>query len=340
MAHAHNPEAEALLDCALPVLDRGFVRLVDYLGGDARIVQAARVSYGEGTKSVREDAALIDYLVRRDHTSPLEQVVLTFHLKLPLFVARQHARHRVARANEMSGRYSVMRQEFYVPAESEVRFQSKSNKQGSSVEEVPAELRARVIELLRLEQGNAYASYEELLEDGIARELARINLPLSLYTEMYWQINLHNLFHYLRLRMDSHAQYEIRAYGEAMAVCARAVAPVAFAAFEEHGLHARKLSRSELEVVRAALDPERFALALEASGLRPSRRRELLTKLGGRRSGARVAAKRLTQPTVPISYNAASQPLFPLGRGRRARGLSPGPSSASSQRGSGCEAVL
>ena len=279
MARITVPEAEALLDRAFPVLDHGFVRLVDYLGGDARIVQAARVSYGEGTKTVREDRALIDYLLRNRHTSPFEQVIFTFHVKMPIFVARQWIRHRTARLNEISGRYSVMRDEFYLPRPFEVRLQSRSNRQGGSDEAVPEELRQRVIEALQQDQSATYQRYEALLEDGIARELARINLPLSLYTEMYWQIDLNNLFHFLRLRMDWHAQYEIRAYGDAMARMVRAVCPLAFEAFEEHVLGARTFSASELAVLREAIDPAALTAALEGSGLRRSRRSELLAKL-------------------------------------------------------------
>ncbi len=279
MAHITAPAAEALLDQRLDVLDHGFVRLVDYLGGDARVVQSARVSYGEGTKTVREDRALIDYLLRHRHTSPFEQVIFTFHVKMPIFVARQWIRHRTARVNEISGRYSVMRDEFYLPRADEVRFQSTHNRQGSAQAEVPDALRERVIEALRAGQEGTYGTYEGLLEDGIARELARINLPLSLYTEMYWQIDLNNLFHFLRLRLDWHAQYEIRAYGDAIARCVQAVAPLAFEAFEEHVLHAETLSRSELEAVRAALDPARLEASLAALGMRRTRREELWRKL-------------------------------------------------------------
>jgi thymidylate synthase (FAD) len=280
MARTTVPAADALLDERLDVLDHGFVRLVDYLGGDARIVQAARVSYGEGTKSAREDRALIDYLLRHAHTSPFEQVVLTFHLKMPIFVARQWLRHRTARLNELSGRYSVMRDEFYLPAPDEVRYQSTTNRQGRSDEAVPAELRERVADTLAAGQRRSYAEYEGLLADGVARELARVNLPLALYTEMYWQIDLHNLFHFLRLRMDWHAQVEIRAYGDAIARCARAVAPLAYEAFEEHVLHGRRLSAAEIELLRGALDEAKLRAALADSGLRPTRRRELLDKLG------------------------------------------------------------
>src|SRR5690554_1856266 len=280
MARIIVPAAEELLDKEISVLDHGFVRLVDYMGGDARIVQAARVSYGDGTKTVREDGALIDYLLRNRHTSPFEQVIFTFHVKMPIFVARQWIRHRTARLNEISGRYSVMRDEFYVPNQDEVRKQSKRNRQGGDTTEVPAELRERVIALLTTGQSRIYGEYEELLEDDVARELARINLPLSLYTEMYWQIDLNNLFHFLRLRMDWHAQYEIRVYGDAMARIAKAVCPLAYDAFEEHILHGRNFAKSEIEVLLQALDREALDGAVEASGMRATRRREFLEKLG------------------------------------------------------------
>jgi thymidylate synthase (FAD) len=280
MARVTVPEAEAIVDKEFRVLDHGFVRLVDYLGGDARIVQSARVSYGEGTKTLREDKTLIDYLLRNKHTSPFEQVILTFHVKMPIFVARQWIRHRTARLNEISGRYSVMRDEFYTPQPEEVRFQSKRNKQGGSTQDVPDALREKVITLLQQEQQQLYSDYEVMLEDGIARELARINLPLSLYTEMYWQIDLNNLFHFLRLRMDWHAQYEIRVYGDTMAQITKAVAPMAFEAFEEHILHGHTFSRTELELLRAALDLGKLADIVASSNLRDTRQKEFADKLG------------------------------------------------------------
>lgn len=244
-------EAEALLDKEIKVLDKGFVRLVDYMGGDERIVQSARVSYGSGTKSYRQDRGLIHYLMKHWHTSPFEQVQLTFHTKMPIFVARQWVRHRTARLNEISGRYSVMRDEFYVPDPEQVRFQSVDNKQGRS-EEGPEDAVA-IVAQFREEQAKLYANYQGLLDQNIARELARINLPSSLYTEWYWQIDLHNLFHFLRLRMDSHAQYEIRVYADAMAQCAKAVAPMAYEAFEEHILGSVTFSRGECEALTALL---------------------------------------------------------------------------------------
>lgn len=244
MPHVTVPEAEAILDKEYPVLDHGFVRLVDYMGGDSRIVAAARVSYGAGTTTVRRDKILIDYLMSQMHTSPFEQVVMTFHAKMPIFVARQWIRHRTARVNEMSGRYSVMSDEFYLPEACQLRGQSKTDHQSRSEEEVPEKVQRRVLEILRRDQGSAYASYQEMLGDGIARELARINLPLSLYTQWYWQIDLHNLFHFLKLRLDPHAQYEIRQYAQEMAKMAAAVAPIACEAFEEHVLHSVRLSRT------------------------------------------------------------------------------------------------
>lgn len=234
MAHQRIPEAEAILDQEFPVLDKGFVRLVDYLGGDQRIVQSARVSYGAGTKSYRQDKGLINYLLRNEHTSPFEQVILTFHTKMPIFVARQWVRHRTARLNEISGRYSVMEQEFYLPAPEHIAAQSSDNKQGRESEPMAPEAGQAVREALEASYAAAYETYQSLLDQGVARELARVVLPLSLYTEWYWQIDLHNLFHFLKLRVDPHAQYEIRAYGEVMLDITRKVCPIAVEAFEEH----------------------------------------------------------------------------------------------------------
>jgi len=250
------------------------------MGGDDRIVQSARVSYGAGTKTVRQDRALIHYLLRNRHTSPFEQVILTFHLKMPIFVARQWLRHRTARLNEISGRYSVMQDEFYVPAEEAVRLQSQANRQGGSSDGVDRELAADVTGALARGQEEAYAAYGELLEDGVARELARVNLPVSLYTEMYWQIDLNNLFHFLRLRLDWHAQYEIRVYCDAMAEVVRAVAPLAFEAFEEHILRGAHLSRSELELLLEAVDTDTLETLIADSSLGKSQRLEFRKKLG------------------------------------------------------------
>lgn len=253
MARCIVPEADAILDHEFKVHELGFVRLVDYLGGDARIVQAARVSYGEGTKTVREDAGLIDYLLRNEHTSPFEQVVLTFHIKMPVFVARQWIRHRTARVNEISGRYSVMKDEFWLPAPGDLALQSKDNKQGRQAEPLPPDQAERVIDSLRDGQRAAFASYKELVDSGLAREIARVNLPLSLYTEWYWQMDLHNLFRFLALRLDAHAQKEIRDYAAVILGLTEKVAPLATASFRRHALGGARLSSDELSALRALL---------------------------------------------------------------------------------------
>ena len=254
MAHCIVPEAEAILDKEFPVLDKGFVRLVDYFGGDQRIVQSARVSYGEGTKSVSQDGALIDYLLRHQHTSPFEQVVMTFHVKMPIFVARQWVRHRTGRMNEVSGRYSIMKEEFYVPEADKVSPQSKDNKQGRASEAFDSETANKIINQLEEGQKSSYENYSELLDAGLAREIARINLPLSLYTEFYWEMDLHNLFHFLKLRLDSHAQYEIRVYAEVMLEMCKKVAPMATESFINHQQNGVNFSGEEIEALRALLD--------------------------------------------------------------------------------------
>jgi thymidylate synthase (FAD) len=250
VAHTHVDSAEAILDKEYPVLDKGFVRLVDYMGSDQRIVQAARVSYGEGTKSYRKDAALIDHLLRNEHTSPFEQVVLTFHTKMPVFVARQWVRHRTARLNEISGRYSVMKDEFYVPAGEDIAAQSEDNKQGRKPDPVDQDTQHQVRSKLEAGQERAYGEYQDLLDLGIARELARVNLPLSLYTEWYWQIDLHNLFRFLKLRMDPHAQKEIRAYASTMFAITREVCPAACTSFENHWLGSVTFSQPEWQALQ------------------------------------------------------------------------------------------
>lgn len=260
MGHTIVPEAEKILDKEFPVLNHGFVRLVDYMGGDSRIVQSARVSYGDGTKTVREDAGLIDYLLRHQHTSPFEQVVLTFHVKMPIFVARQWIRHRTARVNEISGRYSIMRDEFYLPADVDVAKQSTDNKQGRSTEPVTHQYVAEVQEKLEKGQEQAYADYSALVETGLARELARVNLPLSLYTEMYWQIDLHNLFHFLKLRLDGHAQKEIRDYADVILEITKAVAPLATSSFENYMRNGVNFSGEEMEELRKMLDGKETTL--------------------------------------------------------------------------------
>lgn len=236
MVHCQKKEAEKILDKEYQILDKGFVRLVDYMGSDERVVAAARVSYGAGTKTFREDKALIHYLLKNDHTSPFEQVVLTFHIKLPIFVARQWIRHRTARVNEISGRYSIMKEEFYLPSLDKICPQSTSNKQGR--EQIPFEEKeTKEIQKIMEEAFSAtYKAYKKLLDKNLAKELARIVLPLSLYTEWYWQIDLHNLFHFLKLRLHPHAQYEIREYAKVMLELARSIAPISVEAFETYCL--------------------------------------------------------------------------------------------------------
>lgn len=280
MPHARNNKADALLDKEFQVLDHGFVRLVDHMGSDAAIVQAARVSYGEGTKKVSEDRALIRYLMRQGHTSPFEMVEFKFHVKLPIFVARQWIRHRTANVNEYSGRYSVMKQEFYLPEAKDVRFQSTVNKQGRAEEEVPDELKQRFIEFLQKTHAASYEEYQRLIDEGLARELARIGLPLSLYTEWYWKIDLHNLFHFLRLRLDPHAQHEIRQYAKIMADMVKIVCPLAYKAFEDYILNSVTFSAPESNVLKQHFADLSFARDdLVALGLSRREADELLEKL-------------------------------------------------------------
>src|SRR5712692_1405679 len=280
MARVVNPQAEEILDREYKCLNAGFVRLVDYMGGDESIVQAARVSYGKGTKTVNEDRGLVRYLMRHQHTTPFEMVELKFHVKLPIFVARQWIRHRTANVNEYSGRYSVMKDEFYVPELQAIHFQSLRNRQGRRAEDVPVELRQKVLDILTASQQQLYGEYEKMLEEEIARELARINLPLSLYTEWYWKIDLHNLFHFLRLRMDPHAQYEIRVYGEAIAEIAKKIVPVAWEAFEDYVLKAEHFSRLELNIIAERFDAQCITKEfLETKGMKGREAEEFLEKL-------------------------------------------------------------
>ncbi len=285
MGHAKNTEADALLDKEFKVLDHGFVRLIDYLGSDDAIVQAARVSYGEGTKKVHEDRGLIRYLMRHQHTTPFEMVEFKFHVKLPIFVARQWIRHRSANVNEYSGRYSVMKEEFYLPKRDDIRYQSVTNHQGRSEEEVPNELKDQFLMHAQTTQRELYQEYSKFVEAGLARELARINLPLSLYTEWYWKIDLHNLFHFLHLRLDLHAQQEIREYAEVMAKMVRTVAPVAYEAFEDYTLKAISFSGPEVKVLTKYL--EGFSETVDSlvqQGLSKREAGEFLVKLERNRS--------------------------------------------------------
>lgn len=280
MAHVTNHEAEQLLDKEFKVLDHGFVRLVDYMGGDSAIVQAARVSYGEGTKKVSQDRGLIRYLMRHRHTTPFEMVEFKFHVKLPIFVARQWIRHRSANVNEYSGRYSIMKEEFFVPKPDDIRVQSTVNKQGRSEKEVPEEVKTKLIDYLISSQSQAYAKYQEFVESGLARELARINLPLSLYTEWYWKIDLHNLFHFLSLRMDSHAQKEIRDYALIMADIVKVVCPIGYQAFVDYRLKSSCFSQPELAILKERIAGWEFDLEkVMEKGLSKREAEEFLIKI-------------------------------------------------------------
>jgi thymidylate synthase (FAD) len=272
-------EVAALVGKEFPCLDKGFVRLIDVMGDDNAIVQAARVSYGSGTKKVHEDRGLIRYLMRHLHTTPFEMVEFKFHVKLPIFVARQWIRHRTANVNEYSGRYSEMKDEFYVPDPEQVRAQSATNKQGRADDSFAPEEAERIRTMMRTTQESLYGQYQELLDTDLAREIARINLPVSNYTEWYWKIDLHNLFHFLRLRIDSHAQYEIRVYGEAMASIVKAAVPLAYEAFEDYILNSQKFSHQELKVIKALLTSIPTEEALVAQGLSGREARELVEKL-------------------------------------------------------------
>lgn len=238
----------------LPVLDQGFVRLVDIMGDDGSIVQAARVSYGKGTKTVREDRGLIRYLMRHRHTTPFEMVQTKWHIKCPIFVARQWMRHRACSYNEYSLRYSEARDEFYFPKETRIQFQSKGNRQGSSQELVPSDFQSLFSKSLDEICKMAYRFYSHLNDLGLARELIRIFLPVNLYTEFYWSINLHNLLHFLELRMDAHAQEEIRSYGLAIAEVLKERVPVTWEAFDDYVLNGKHFSKQEWAFIRKSLD--------------------------------------------------------------------------------------
>ena len=220
----------------IEVLDHGFVRLVDSMGDDSSIVQAARVSYNLGTKTPEKDKHLIHYLMKNDHTSPFEQVVFKFHIKLPIFVARQMIRHRTARVNEISGRYTELKNEFYVPQRAHICRQSKDNKQGRESSPVNSVCAETVITAIQQSNDEAYNTYKKMLDMNIAKELARIVLPVNIYTEWYWQIDLHNLLNFLKLRLDRHAQYEIRVYAEAIRDLIMDICPTAYKSFVQHKL--------------------------------------------------------------------------------------------------------
>jgi thymidylate synthase (FAD) len=279
------PALEALLFQAMPVLDHGFVRVIDYMGDDAAIVQAARVSYGRGTRRVSEDAGLIRYLMRHRHSTPFEMCEIKYHVKLPIFVARQWIRHRTANVNEYSARYSILDREFYIPAPEHLAAQSADNRQGRGAVLRGAEA-AHVLDLLREDALRTYDHYAEMLNEdgadpgrqGLARELARMNLTLNTYTQWYWKSDLHNLFHFLSLRADAHAQHEIRVYAEAMLATVEAWVPAAFAAFRDYRLGAATFSAGMLAALRRMLDGE--AVTQPESGLNKREWTEMMAALG------------------------------------------------------------
>ncbi len=279
---------EEILYEPLPVLDHGFVRVIDYMGDDAAVVQAARVSYGRGTKRQRDDQGLINYLMRNWHTSPFEMCEIKLHVKLPIFVARQWIRHRTANVNEYSARYSILDNEFYIPAPEHIAVQSSTNRQGRG-ETLSREDALRVQEILRDDALRSYAHYEELLNEGsdgeprdpgapsVARELARMNLSLNFYTQWYWKTDLHNLMHFLRLRADAHAQYEIRAYADVLTEVLERWTPMAHQAFVNYRLGSAQISRQGMEAVRRMLAGEQ--VTAKDVGMSAGEWRELMALL-------------------------------------------------------------
>ena len=283
------PAIENNLYKAIPVLDQGFIRVIDYMGDDGAVVQAARVSYGRGTKKISEDRGLIRYLMRHHHTTPFEMCEIKFHVKLPVFVARQWIRHRTASVNEYSARYSILNREFYIPAPEQLSTQSQENRQGRG-NVLQGEEAVRVLDILREDSARNYADYQEMLNEddegnvidpkrnGLARELARMNLPLNIYTEWYWKCDLHNLLHFLSLRADPHAQHEIRVYADALMEALRAWVPITAEAFEDYRLGGVHLSRAGLEAVKRMIAGEK--VSAKNCGIAPREWRELMASLG------------------------------------------------------------
>ena len=281
---------EEMLYKPIAVLDHGFIRVVDYMGDDASIVQAARVSYGRGTKKSLQDKGLINYLMRHRHTTPFEMCDIKFHIKLPIFIARQWIRHRTASVNEYSARYSILSNEFYVPEKINLSPQSKINKQGRSNDDLPDHVANKVLSIIKSDSESCYRNYIKMMNEdakgniidentvGITRELARMNLTLNHYTEWYCKINLHNLMHFLALRADPHAQYEIRVYAQIMLDIVKAWVPYAYEAFEEHRIHGTNISKTGMEVIRQMINGTE--VNQEKSGMSKREWEELMTVLG------------------------------------------------------------
>ena len=270
------PELESILYKPIEVLDHGFIRVIDYMGDDTSIVQSARVSYGKGTKQISNDKGLIKYLMRHRHSTPFEMCEIKFHIKLPIFIARQWIRHRTANVNEYSARYSILDKEFYIPSPENLAAQSATNNQGRG-DALTTEEASNVIDILRRDAEQTYSNYETLLNEnssgetiddnkaGIARELARMNLTLNTYTQWYWKIDLNNLLHFLALRADGHAQYEIRVYADAMLEIVRKWVPLTYAAFEDYRVGGTEVSAKEINLIKKLIKGEK--VSFEEEGL-------------------------------------------------------------------------
>ena len=279
------PELETILYEAIPVLDHGFIRVVDYMGDDSSIVQAARVSYGKGTKKVSTDAGLIKYLMRHWHSTPFEMCEIKYHVKLPIFIARQWIRHRTANVNEYSARYSILDKEFYLPAPEHLAAQSKNNRQGRG-NILKGDQAKQVLDLLKKDAEQTYKNYEEMLNErydgsvidekksGLARELARMNLTLNTYTQWYWKTDLLNLMNFLRLRADDHAQYEIRAYATAMLDTLKKWVPTTYEAFMDYRVGGTEVSAKGKSIIQKLIKGEK--VSIEDSGLSKREWNELM----------------------------------------------------------------
>ena len=286
-ARVTAPELEAVLYQPIEVLDHGFVRVIDYMGDDSSVVQSARVSYGKGTKKISNDKGLIKYLMRHRHSTPFEMCEIKFHIKLPIFIARQWIRHRTANVNEYSARYSILDKEFYIPSAENLAAQSQINNQGRG-DALTDDEASNVIQILKNDAEQTYANYETLLNEnssggvldegksGIARDLARMNLTLNTYTQWYWKIDLNNLLHFLALRADDHAQYEIRVYADVMLDLVKKWVPLTYEAFEDYRMGGTELSAKEIKLMRKLLKGEK--VSFEEEGLSKREWSELLKK--------------------------------------------------------------
>jgi len=283
------PELEKILYDAIPILDHGFIRVVDYMGDDTSIVQAARVSYGKGTKKVSTDSGLIKYLMRHWHSTPFEMCEIKYHIKLPIFIARQWIRHRTANVNEYSARYSILDKEFYLPDSEHLAAQSQINRQGRG-DVLKGDQAKKVLDLLKSDAEQTYKNYEEMLNErydgtvidegksGLARELARMNLTLNTYTQWYWKTDLLNLMNFLRLRADLHAQYEIRTYADAMLDTVKKWVPITYEAFMDYRVGGTEVSSKGKIVIQKMISGEK--ISIEESGLSKREWNELMSAFG------------------------------------------------------------